>query len=137
MTLAEVASLGEIRENGVDAMHQVAVGVWRDVLKEGNGHILIGRCSGFEYVDAGGAGGCGATSYGVSAQGAPFAPKDYKALFAIARYYHVDPDSGAREGYVDISVDYRKPGATPGDPSTLEPRVFVLPEEGAGAENTS
>lgn len=93
---------------------------------EGCGHILIGRCDGFEYVAPDSAAGCGFT-LGTSTTGIPFAPKNYSPLFAVARAKKPGDAPEGSLSVIDMAVDYR--GTTgPGDPK-VRAGVFNIPSE--------
>ena len=87
----------------------------------GNGHVLIGSCSDFEYVfDTSPT--CGQSELGP--KDPQIAPKNYVALFAVARskkpadYVGGDP----APDYIDLAIDYRGTNG-PGDPAA-KPIVF-------------
>jgi hypothetical protein len=89
------------------------------------GHILIGRCEGFETV-AEGSSACGFT-LGSTQAGLQFAPKNYRPLFAVARAKRPDDAPKDVPAVVDMAVDYR--GTTgPGDPG-IRAGVFNPPEK--------
>jgi hypothetical protein len=67
----------------------------------GDGHVLIGACSGFEYCAPGGT-SCG---FQLSAGGQTTIPKTYVPLFAIARTKCAE--DGQAPAYIDLAVDYR------------------------------
>lgn len=105
---------------------------WRKVVKPesengfGGGHLLVGACTGFEYITSGPA-ACG-FQLGTTTGGMPFAPKNYVPLYAVARTRkpagHVDPPGEEpAPPHIDLAIDYRDNDG-PGDES-IRPTVFV------------
>lgn len=88
----------------------------------GEGHILVGSYTGFEYVVS--SSSCGGETLGVTDGGLPFVPKNYVPLYAVARYKKPadceDPDAPE---FIDLGIDYRGTEG-PGDPKNLRPTVF-------------
>lgn len=100
-------------ENDFD---QVVASLWAQIVADGDGHMLVGQYSGFEYTAQRSAQSC-ARSWGTAKNGYEFAPKNYKPLFAVARSVRSEKDG---DTFVDIAVDYRN--AT--DISKLKPAIY-------------
>ena len=105
-----------------DALVRLAAAAWGQLTALGHGHMLIGACSGFEYMITGPP-SCGFT-LGTTDGGYPFAPKDYVPLYAGARGRRPE-DQPENEGpdHVDLGIDYRGTEG-PGDES-IRPVIFV------------
>lgn len=112
-------SPAEVQLLAVDpsGLRKIIAPIWSQVTAEGDGHILVGKYSKFQYLPPEGLGSCGGQSWGATAGGIPFAPQDYEALYAVARM--AGPEKGKG---IDIAIDYRGT-AGPGDP-TIRPIYF-------------
>lgn len=110
------------------ALVRLVAAAWTQITGQGHGHMLIGACSGFEYVVSGPP-SCGFT-LGTTRGGYPFAPKDYVPLYAVARGRR---PAGLPENegpaHVDLGIDYRGTRG-PGD-ETIRPGIFSPPPAGS------
>ncbi|GFR90055.1 hypothetical protein ElyMa_002558100 [Elysia marginata] len=119
-----VAIFGSVSASSV--LMRLAAAAWSWVVEQGHGHMLIGACSGFEYVASPGAPSCGFTLSTKEDNGCSFAPKGYVPLYAIARARaSADQLKNGEPEYVDLGIDYRGTRG-PGD-ETIRPVVFNAP----------
>lgn len=120
--IAEVFGTDGTDGSDPEALVRLAAAAWAQLTGQGHGHMLIGACSGFEFVSAGGA-SCGFGPTGDDAGGYAYVPKDYVPLYAVARGRR--PENAPAEweaDHVDIGIDYRGTEG-PGD-ETIQPVIF-------------
>ncbi len=106
------------------ALYRVAAELWRDAVRHGHGHLLVGLCRGVSVNLEGGARPCGGlASAEEAADEIHYQPRGYEILFAVARARRPAELSAEEfpEDTLDLALDYR--GRAPGDLS-LRPAVF-------------
>lgn len=121
---ADVSLNLNTRVDNDEFVRAIVAPAWREVVKNGHGHMLIGLHDGFEYILS--PADCRTAAWGEAANNLPFAPRNYRLLFAVSRIMRPPDAPPDLPPHADMAVDYRG-SSGPGDPA-LTPAILVLPE---------